>query len=506
MQQAASSKQTPRPPVVVVMGHVDHGKSTLLDFIRKTNVVAEEVGGITQQIAAYEVEHTTADGARKRITFIDTPGHEAFAAMRSRGARVADLAILVVSAEEGVKAQTLEALEAIRAAGIGFVVAINKIDKPGANVERTKQSLAESGIFLEGYGGDVPSVPISAKTGEGVSELLDLVLIAAELAELTGAPDELARGVVIESHIDPRRGISATLVITDGTLTRGMSVVAGEALAPTRIFEDVLGAPLERATLSSPVRITGFSVLPQVGAPFQAFRARADAEAALVASAVRAPDRRDRGPAPASEDERALVPLIIKADTLGSAEALAAAARAVAAPRERIALKILQCGVGTVGENDITLAGGDRRAIVIGFRVPIESLARERAERDGIRVVSFDIIYKVSEWLESELAAREPKITVEERVGTVRILKVFSRTRDRQIIGGTVLDGALTSDARVKIMRHGAEIGRGMILGLQLQKAAANRVEAGSQCGIEAESKIEIAPGDVLEAFQVVTK
>ncbi|MDZ4284601.1 MAG: translation initiation factor IF-2 [Patescibacteria group bacterium] len=493
----------PRPPVVVVMGHVDHGKSTLLDFIRKTNVVAGESGGITQHIAAYEVTHTTRDGEEKRLTFIDTPGHEAFAAMRSRGARVADIAILVVSAEEGVKAQTLEAYGAIRDAGIVYVVAINKIDRPAANVERTKQNLAESGIYLEGYGGDVPSVPISAKTGEGVAELLDVVVVAAELAELTGSPDESARGVVIESHVDQRRGISATLIITNGTLTRGMFLLASESIAPTRILENFLGEPTQSATFSSPVRITGFASLPDVGAPFVSFRTRQEAEHALAAAETRDASRRDGVP---TDAERALIPIVIKADALGTAEAVAEEARKVASGHERIGVKILHAGVGAVGENDIMLAGGDQRAVILGFRVPVENTARERARRDGVAIETFDIIYKLSEWLATALVERTPKITSEERTGAARILKIFNRTRDRQVVGGEVVEGVLIQNARIKILRRGAEISRGKILGLQKQKAPAEQVDQGNQCGIEVESKIEIVPGDVLEAFHVVTK
>lgn len=493
----------PRPPVVVVMGHVDHGKSTLLDFIRKTNVVATEAGGITQHIAAYEVTHTTREGEVKRVTFIDTPGHEAFAAMRSRGARVADIAILVVSAEEGVKAQTREALEAIKEAQVSFVVAINKIDKPTANIERTKQNLAESGVYLEGYGGDVPFVPISAKTGEGVSELLDIVMVAAELEELTGESDIPARGVVIESHVDPRRGISATLLITNGSLARGMFTLAGESIASTRLIENFVGEPVLTATFSSPVRVTGFSSLPGVGAPFASFRTRHEAEEAQHARRVEGEHRHDRA---RGEQERLLIPIIIKADALGTAEAIAEEAKKATLGHERIGIKILHLSVGAVGENDVMLAGGDHRAIVLGFRVPVENQARERARRDGVTIETFDVIYKLSEWLKAALVEQTPKITLEERTGAARILKTFNRTRDRQVVGGEIIEGVLVSGARIKIIRHGAEISRGKILGLQRQKAAAERVTLGGQCGIEAESKIEIAPGDILEAFQIVTK
>ena len=272
MSKHISQKQiVPRPPVVVVMGHIDHGKSTLLDYIRKTNVVAGESGGITQHISAYEVVHKTKDGKEMRITFLDTPGHAAFSAMRAHGATVADVAILVVSAEDGVKAQTLEAAKAIKAAGIPYVVAINKIDKPNADPEKIKRELSLHEVYLEGYGGDVPSAAISAKTGEGVSDLLDLILLVSELANLTGDQSLLAEGFVIESHRDPKRGVSASIVITNGTLAKGSFVCAGDAIAPVRAIQNSLGKTVDEATFSSPVLIIGFDALPPSGSLFKSF-------------------------------------------------------------------------------------------------------------------------------------------------------------------------------------------------------------------------------------------
>ncbi|MDZ4227382.1 MAG: GTP-binding protein [Patescibacteria group bacterium] len=255
---------TERPPVVAVLGHVDHGKSTLLDFIRKSNTVAGEAGGITQSVAAYEVVHQ--DG--KRITFIDTPGHAAFQAIRARGASVADIGVLVVAADDGVKAQTLEALESIKSAGIPFVVAINKIDKTGASVERTQSSLMEKGVYLEKLGGDVPWTAVSAKTGEGVEELLNLILLVAELEGMKGDPSAPAKGYVVEAHRDKRRGIEATLIIKDGTLKSGMAVLAGRSVAPVRIMEDFTGKQLKESSFSTPVSLIGFDELPEAGAEF----------------------------------------------------------------------------------------------------------------------------------------------------------------------------------------------------------------------------------------------
>ena len=273
-----------RPPVVVVMGHVDHGKSTLLDYIRKTEVVLGEAGGITQRLSAYEVAHKDSTGRERHITFLDTPGHEAFSGMRERGALVADIAILIVSAEDGVKAQTKEALETILKNNVPYVVAINKIDKPGANPEKVKGELVENGVYLEGMGGSISFVAISAKTGAGINELLSTVLLTADLAELKGNPSEPAEGYVLESSMEARRGTSATLIIKNGTIKEGAFVVAGTALASFRIVEDFLGKPLTEATCSSPIRVTGWDEIPKSGTLFQVFYDKKEAEEAQRAA------------------------------------------------------------------------------------------------------------------------------------------------------------------------------------------------------------------------------
>jgi len=265
-----------RPPVIVIMGHVDHGKSALLDYIRKSNIVAGEAGGITQHISAYEITHPH-EGAKKKITFIDTPGHAAFSAMRARGANVADIAVLVVSAEDGVKTQTLEALASIKSAGIPFIVAINKIDLPSADVQRTKNTLVEHEVYIEGMGGDISWVAISAKTGEGIDELLDTMLLTAEMEELEGDTNKHATGVIIESHRDAKRGIAATLIIKNGVLSQGQYIVSGNSMAPVRIMEDFAGNKIESATFSSPIALTGFDALPKVGAVFTAYDNKKDA-------------------------------------------------------------------------------------------------------------------------------------------------------------------------------------------------------------------------------------
>ena len=267
-----------RPPVVAVMGHIDHGKSTLLDYIRKTNIVDKEAGGITQHISAYEVIHKDENGKDKKITFLDTPGHEAFSKMRERGAKIADIAILVVSAEDGVKPQTVEAYKAIAESNTPFVVAINKIDKAGADIERTKMNLAENEIYLENYGGKVPFAPISAKTGDGIDNLLSLILILAELENFEGDAKENASGFVLESNMDSKRGIQATLIVKNGTLKKGMYVVSEDSICSTRIIENFLGKIISEASYSSPIRLIGFDKMPKAGSIFKAFENKKDAE------------------------------------------------------------------------------------------------------------------------------------------------------------------------------------------------------------------------------------
>lgn len=498
----ARAKHSDRPAVVVVMGHIDHGKSALLDYIRKTNVVEHEAGSITQHLSAYEVIHTNQSGQKKKITFLDTPGHEAFRKMRSRGATVADIAILVVSAEEGVKAQTLEALESITKSGIPFIVAINKIDKPEANIERTKTNLTEHKIYLEKLGGDVPWVPISAKTGQGISELLDMVLLIAELEELHGNPQNNASGTVIESHRDTKKGISATLIIKDGVLKTGMYIVVGDALAPVRIMEDFLGNSIMHATFSSPVKVVGFNSVPSVGILFSSFASKKEGYSAVsknekLKEKTKVENKRENA-------ELIVMPIILKADVLGSLEAIK---HEIDKHKDEIMhIKIIQEGVGNISENDIKAAGGKEGTIVLGFNVKTDTPATDMARRHGITIQVFDIIYKLSEWLAEEIKKRKPKTKVEKIVGSAQILKTFSTTKNKQLIGGKVTHGVLSTKGTVRIMRKGEIIGTGTILSIQQHKAEVKKVDEGNEFGAQVNSKIEIARNDVLEHVSVIEK
>ncbi|MES2437163.1 MAG: translation initiation factor IF-2 [Patescibacteria group bacterium] len=490
-----------RPPVIAIMGHVDHGKSTLLDYIRKTNIVEGEAGGITQRISAYEVMHKGADGKEHAITFLDTPGHEAFTAIRSRGAKVADIAILVVSAEDGVKPQTIEAHKIIVAAGIPFIVAINKIDKEGADIDKTKVSLAEAGVYVEGFGGDISFVPISAKTGQGVSDLLDMVLLQAELEALQGDRSVPAEGIIIEANLDKRKGISATIIIKNGTLKTGQFVLADTAIVPVRMVENFLGKPIKEATFSNPIRLIGWSELPKVGTSIFSVSSKKEADQLIL-------DRKNgKAPlknTPVKETDEAVIPIVLKANEAGGLEALEHEIKKV--KNDRVRIKIISSGVGDITENDVKLASGRENTIVLGFNLKVDAQAKSLAEKTGVVIQTFDIIYKLSEWLENAINERTPRMNVEEATGTAKVIRLFSKTKDKQVLGGKVEKGVIMLNAEVKILRRDFEVGRGRVRELQHLKNKATEVPEGKEFGALVESKIEIAPGDRLEAFNVVQK
>lgn len=491
-----------RQPVVAVMGHIDHGKSTLLDTIRRTNTTAKEAGGITQHIAAYEAVHHN-----HAITFLDTPGHAAFKGIRSRGANIADVAILIVSAEEGVKPQTLEALQHIQAAKIPYVVGINKIDSPKANIERTKQSLAEHEIYIEGYGGDVPWGAISAKTGEGIPELLDLILLVTEMNPVTYRPEALASGTVIESNLDPKKGISATLIIKDGTMKKGQAVVSGAAYAPVRILENYAGKALDEAVAGMPVRLVGFGALPQIGDLFTTYESKKEAEEKVneqlrklsAEKTAQAKLHQDDTP----EDPNHLtIPVVIKADVAGTLEAILHEISRL--KQDRVTLKVISAGIGEVTEGDAKILVGQAQGAIITFGVKISPQAKALTERALIPIHSFTIIYKLVEWVEEFLKSMKPKVMVEKVTGSAKILKIFSVNKDKQVIGGRVTDGEIVVGSTIRIMRREAKIGEGKIRELQQQKMKATEAKKDTEFGSLIEAKIEIAPGDKIESIIMV--
>lgn len=510
-----------RPPIVAIVGHIDHGKSTLLDYIRKSNVVAGEAGGITQHLSAYEAAHKNATGEHT-ITFLDTPGHEAFSKMRSRGLEVADVAILVVSSEEGAKQQTLEALKLIESVGIPYIVAFTKIDKPGSNIEKAKMSMLEHNVFLEGLGGEVPFVAVSGKSGEGIPELLDLILLAAELEGVSADLSAPAEGVVIEAHVDNKRGNTATLIIENGTLETGEFVVAGDAFAPTRIMENFLGKAVKSISAGSPVGIVGFSTLPKVGTKFKTVDSKKEAEAIVLqnqnlkrSSGSLVPPKAAGEARPSSDSDSAtpdeerlhiILPLVIKTDVAGTADAVEHELAKL--PQDpRLEVRIVSRGVGPVSEGDVKLAGsGTPAGIVIGFNVKVEGVARELAERLGVTIGVFDIIYKLTEWLGEQLAVRQPREKMQEQSGQAKVLKIFSAAKGKTILGGRVESGELKMGEEIKIMRRDLELGTGIVTSLQANKKDVKIVEAGSEFGAQIKTSAEPMPGDTFLMFKTVYK
>jgi translation initiation factor IF-2 len=495
----------PRPPVVVIMGHIDHGKSTLLDYIRKSNTVLKEAGGITQHLGAYEVSHINTDTKQEgKITFLDTPGHEAFSSIRQRGAKVADIAVLVVSAEDGVKPQTLEALKCILSEKIPYIVAINKIDKPGANIEITKQSLAENEIYVEGYGGDIPVVPISALKGDGVPELLDIIMLVADLNDLKGDPGLPATGAIIESYRDSKKGISATLLIKNGSLYTGDYVVAEDSYSPVRILEDFLGKPIKEASFSSPVRVIGFNKIPAVGSTFTVFKNKKEAEMtaqknSLNLKKVNNPTLRQNDP-----EDIVIVPVILKADVIGSLDGIKHELGKI--KNSKVKIKIVSESIGDINENDVKIAQGDQNIIIFGFNSKPDSKASSLIERSGVQVKTYDIIYNLINEIKEIVLSKVPKEYIDEVSGTAKILATFSKNKDKQILGGKVQDGVLAVGSEVKILRRETEIGRGKIKEIQIQKVKSSEVKEGYEFGCMIESKIEIAPGDKIQGFITVEK
>ena len=507
-----------RPPVVVVVGHIDHGKTTLLDYIRKTAVAEKEAGGITQGIGAYQVtvnpqgepsprasgasrgipRSARDDFANRKITFIDTPGHEAFSAMRQRGTHVADIAVLVVAADEGVKPQTEEAIRIIRDAELPFVVAVNKVDKPNADPTRVKKQLAERSVLVEGFGGTVPVVELSAKTGQGADALLETILLLAELEELSTDPAKPGEGVVIESHLDPQRGATVTLLIEDGTVEEGNWMLIGEQVAPVRIFENFLGQTLAAAGAGEPIRIVGFGRPPELGERFLAAKTRAQAEA-IAAAAAGAPGPRPRAANGASPAAKTIVNIILKADVLGSREALESALAAIASPE--LSNRIVKSGVGDINESDVKLAAATKNTFIVGFRVKMPAPIKELAERTGVTVVSGEVIYDLLDAVRATMLALAPAEVSRVELGTAKILALFRAERSKQIVGGRMESGKILKGARFDAIRNNVRIGGGKVVELQSQRKPAEEVPEGQEFGILADAEISIAVGDTLAVF-----
>lgn len=491
-----------RPPVVTIMGHVDHGKTTLLDSIRNTKVTAGEAGGITQHIGAYQVE---VDG--KKISFLDTPGHAAFTTMRARGAKVTDLAIIVVAADDGVMPQTVEAINHAKAAEVPIIVAVNKMDKPSANPDRVMQELTEHGLVPEAWGGDTIFVPISALKGEGIDELLEMILLTAEVAELKANPNRSAIGTVIEAQLDKGRGSVATLLVQDGTLRVGDPIVVGHAYGRVRAMVNDIGRRVKEAGPSTPVEITGLNDVPQAGDRFVVFedektaRSVGESRAMTAIQAQRSEKQRvtlDNLFEQMSQGDVKELNLIVKADVQGTVEAMAASLMKIDV--EGVNVKIIHTGAGAITESDISLAAASN-AIVIGFNVRPDVNAKRAAEEEGVDIRLHRIIYKVIEEIEAAMKGMLDPEYEEKIIGQAEVRQTIKVSKVGTIAGSYVTEGKMQRDAGVRIIREGIVVFEGELDSLKRFKDDAKEVAKGYECGITIKNYNDIKEGDIIEAF-----
>jgi translation initiation factor IF-2 len=502
-----------RPPIVVILGHVDHGKTTLLDTIRKTNVVAKESGGITQHIGAYQVNYKG-----KLITFIDTPGHEAFCQMRSRGAKVADIAILVIAGEEGVRPQTKEVIACIKTEEIPVIVAVNKMDKPQANFEKTIGELEKEGIVVEQRGGKVPALKISAQNNVGIDDLLEMIILVAEMEELPASPvggkadiSKSASGVVIESYMDAKRGTIATLLVLEGILKTGQWVVCGKSFGRIKNLENFKGEKIERAEPSTPVVVLGLNNVPMIGEEFLVVEneeAARNKSAELNALKPKIPEGIFGSGSTIAEKK---LNLILKADVYGSLEAIKESLAKI--DFGEIGLNILKADVGNVAETDIKLAYS-ANAIVIAFRVKTSKDILNLAQRSSVKIRNYEVIYELFEGVRKEAEKLLTPESEREDLGKLKVIAIFRREKTRMIIGGKVLEGKIVNKTFLDVFRPASpsqggneeKIGSGKIIQLQHNKQDMAEVEKGREVGILFEGDVIIEEGDILECYRIERK
>ena len=493
-----------RPPVITIMGHVDHGKTTLLDTIRKTNVVAGEAGGITQHIGAYQIVYND-----KPITFIDTPGHAAFPEMRARGASFTDIVIIIVAADDGVMPQTKEAIDHAKAAGVPIVVAVNKIDKPNANPDRVLTEMSQNGITPDTWGGDTLFVNISAKTGEGIPELLDNLLLIAEMQELKANPNRYASGTVIEAKVDKNEGVVSTVLIQNGTLRLGDAVVVGNYAGKIRTLKNDKGENLVEASPSMPVSITGISESPSAGDKFMAFENEKKAKA-ISEERIRQAKKRSLGNnnsvslddlfnrIEAGEKE---INVILKADVKGSEEAVKNSLLKLDV--EGIRVNVIRSSIGAITESDVVLAAASK-AIIIGFNVRPNNKIVEYAKEKGVDIRLYNIIYKVVEEMEAAMKGKLEPIYEEKVLGQAEVRKLFKFSKVGTIAGSYIISGIVRRDAKARIIRDGVVIYDGNINSIAREKDQVKEVKQGIECGITIENYNDIKEGDIIEAYEIV--
>lgn len=495
--------QQPRPPVVVVMGHVDHGKTSILDRIRHANVTASEAGGITQHIGAYQVKHND-----QVITFLDTPGHEAFTSMRARGANITDIAILVVAADDGIMPQTVESINHAKAAGVSVIVAINKMDKEAANPDRVLQQLTEYGLVCEEWGGDTICIPVSAKTGQGIDELLENVLLVAEVKELTANPDRLAKGTVIEARLDKGRGPIATLLVQKGTLHTGDIIIAGTTVGKVRVMTNYKGKPVKEAGPSVPVEITGLDEVPSAGDIFDAVederlartlveqRKHEQKEAFFQSTSTKL--TLDNLFSQIEQGETKELPIIVKADVQGSAEAVKASLEKLS--NDEVRVRVIHSAVGSVKESDVMLANASN-AIIVGFNVRPDNGAAESAARDGVDIRLYRIIYDAIEEISTAMKGMLAPKFREVILGKAEVREIYKISSVGTVAGSYVLEGKLTNKSQIRVVRDGIIVADDHIAGLQRFKDAVKEVASGYECGISLEKFADIKSGDIFEAY-----
>ncbi|MEK1462894.1 translation initiation factor IF-2 [Limosilactobacillus fermentum] len=493
-----------RPPVVTVMGHVDHGKTTLLDKIRHSHVTEGEAGGITQAIGAYQVTYND-----KLITFLDTPGHAAFTEMRARGANITDITVLVVAADDGVMPQTIEAINHAKAAGTPIIVVVNKIDKPGANPDHVTEQLTEYGLIPEDWGGDTIYVKVSAKFGKNIDELLDMILLQAEVMELKANPDQNAAGAVVEARLDQGKGSVATLLVQQGTLHVGDPIVVGDTFGRVRTMTNENGRRIKDATPSTPVEITGLNGVPEAGDHFVVFDDEKTARAAGEERAKRAEDEKRRRTSHVTLDnlfdtmkkgEMKSLPIIIKADVQGSVEALAQSLQKIQVDGVRV--DIIHKAVGAISESDVTLAEASN-AIIIGFNVRPTPLAKSEAETNNIDIRLHRVIYNAIEEVEDAMKGMLEPVYEEEVLGQVEVRQLYKASKIGTIVGGMVISGKIIRDAKVRLIRDGVVIYEGELGSLKRFKDDAKEVKMGFECGLTIKNFNDVKENDVIEAYHM---
>jgi len=489
-KQTKKNTQT-RPPVVVIMGHVDHGKTSILDYIRKTKVAEKESGGITQHIGAYQVEHQG-----KQITFIDTPGHEAFYAMRSRGAKVADIAVLVVAADDGVMPQTKEAVKHVKRAGIPMIVAVNKIDKQNADPARVKKQLLEAEVVVEEFKGDIPSCEVSATTGQGIDDLLDIINLVAEVEELRGNMEGNARGAVIEAELNSKRGPTATFLVKEGLLKINDIVATSSTVGRVKVMEDFSGRVVSSAGPGIPVRVVGLEKVPQVGEKFVIKDSIEEAEARVLTKQRKLKQERevlDFG------GDKKVLNIVLKADVQGTLEAVHDLLRGIQG--EEVIFRVLAQSTGEIVESDIKLAS-NAKALIVGFRIKVDRSAERFARQMKVEIVISDIIYELVEGVRAKVSEILAAKVEDVDVGELKVLVIFRTEKSRMIVGGKVGDGELKRSAKLRVLRGGEVVGEGRIAQLKIRDKVVEKVEKGQECGVLFEGPTRIEVGDILQAHE----